>query len=110
MPRVPVNTEHLIDRIETLESRIAELEEGHGRHRDRIRDIRKGVRTALAMIAFVAVVFGIPIATMEWDGREVSISRDTANTELILIGGLLAASLFMGEKPTDLIKSILTKK
>jgi hypothetical protein len=47
---------------------------------------------------------------MKWDGKEISISRDTANPELILIGGLLAASVFMGEKPRDLIKAIVARK
>lgn len=96
--------------IEELEVRITALEEGHKRHRDRIKENRTGIRASLAVLVFAAVVWGVPIASIKWNNEEFHFTRDTTSPELVLIGGLLAASLFMGSSPTDLIKSIITRK
>lgn len=96
--------------LEALEARVRALEEGHNRNRSRIEQNRNGVRTSLAVLVFGAIVWGVPIASMKWSNDEFHFTRDTTNPELVLIGGLVASSLFMGDKPIDLLKAILQRK
>ena len=96
--------------MEDLEARVRALEEGHNLNRSRIDQNRNGVRTLLAVAVFGAIVWGVPIASVKWNGDELHFTRDTTNPELVIIGGLVAASLFMGDKPIDLLKAIVNKK
>lgn len=89
--------------MDDLESRIKMLEDGHKAN-------RAGVRTSLAVLVFGAIVWGVPIAAVKWNNEEFEIKRDTTSPELVIIGGIVAASLFMGEKPIDLLRSIVSKK
>lgn len=96
--------------MEELEARVRALEEGHNRNRSRIDQNRKVVRASLAVLVFGAIVWGVPIASVKWNEDELHFTRDTTNPELVIIGGLVAASLFMGDKPIDLLKAIVNKK
>lgn len=97
-------------RIAALETQLKELTDGHKTNRDRIQENRAGVRASLAVLVFGAIVWGIPIASVKWSDDEFHFTRDTTSPELIVIGGLVASSLFAGEKPIDLIKSMIQKK
>lgn len=97
-------------RIAALESQLKKLTDGHKANRDRIQENRAGIRTSLAVLVFGAIVWGIPIASVKWSNDEFHFTRDTTSPELVMIGGLVAVSLFAGEKPIDLIRSIIEKK
>jgi hypothetical protein len=97
--------------MDDLESRMKALEDGHLANRSRIQENRQFIRASLAAIVFGAIVWGIPIAHVKWDGDDgFEFKRDTTSPELVIIGGLIAASLFMGDKPIDLLRSMLNKK
>lgn len=99
-----------MEELEALKARVELLEEGHNRNRSRIEQNRNGVRTSLAVLVFGAIVWGVPIASVKWNDDELHFTRDTTNPELVIIGGLVAASLFVGDKPIDLLKAILQRK
>lgn len=92
-----------------LESRIKALEDGHQRNANRIARNREGVRTSLAVLVFMVIVFGFPIASAKWSGGDFEFTRDTESPELVIIGGLAAAAIFMGDKPIDLLKLWMRK-
>lgn len=100
----------IMEDLEALKARVRVLEEGHNRNRSRIEQNRNGVRTSLAMLVFAAIVWGVPIASVKWNDDEFHFTRDTTSPELVIIGGLVAASLFMGDKPMDLLKAIVNKR
>lgn len=95
--------------MEDLESRLAALEQAHHRNRQRIAANSQLLRAILAMLVFSAIAWGLPIASVKWSGREFEFSRDTDNHVLPIVGGLVAASLFLGDKPIDLLRKILKK-
>lgn len=97
--------------IAALQARIEALEAGHNRNRDRIKSGTSIAKAALATMAFSAIVFGLPIAEMKWQGRDnFSITRDTASPELVIAGALAAAAIFVDGNPSEIIKLILRRK
>lgn len=91
-----------------VESRLKALEDGHNRNREKINQNRQGVKTSMAVLVFMAIVFGLPIAEFKWQGRDnFSITRDTVSPINVIIGGLVASALFVGDSPKDLLKALL---
>lgn len=98
------------------------LTKGYEKNRDRIQSnrdgiqavqagigaVKTGVRTLLALTAFGAIVWGIPIAEVKWSGEEFSFTRDTTDPSLVIVGGLVAAAVVSGDKPIDLLKIFMT--
>ena len=96
------------EKIIDLERRVEALEERHAQNRRRIKNNRSGIKTSLALMAFAAIVFGLPIAEFRWQGRDdFSVTRDTASPGLVVIGGLAAAAVLLDGNPTALLKMIL---
>lgn len=98
------------EQIRQLKEQVEELTKGYKVNRDRIKAIQTAVRALLAMAGFGAIVWGIPIASLKWNGEEFSFTRDTTSPELVVVGGLVAAALVSGEKPSDLLKAIVQRK
>jgi hypothetical protein len=98
--------------LQEAQHRIQSLEENHNKNRQKIQENQQGVRASLAVLVFSAIVFGLPVASVKWSGddRKFEFTRDTVSPHLVIIGGLVAAALFAGDKPIDLLRSILNKK
>jgi hypothetical protein len=87
--------------ISELRERLAVLEAGHGRNRSRIK-------LSMATLVFSVIVFGLPVAKFRWEGKDnFEFQRDTASPEYVLLGGLVAAALFMDGNATELVGKVL---
>lgn len=97
-------------RLKALEEENQILRDGHNRNRDRITRNQQGIKTSLAVLVFIAIVFGLPIAEVKWQGKDdFSFTRDTASPVNVIIGGLAAAALFLGDSPAELLNKLLGK-
>ena len=112
-----MDNEEQIKEIKELKAQVESLIEITNDTHDRIKFNQAGirglllaVRTLFAAVAFGVVVIGVPIAEGQWNGKEFSFTRDTSNPWIAFGGGLVAASLFAGEKPSDLLKLFIPKK
>lgn len=87
--------------ISELRDRLAALETGHGRN-------RSWIKLSMATLVFSVIVFGLPVAKFRWEGRNnFEFQRDTASPEYVLLGGLVAAAIFMDGNASELAGKIL---
>lgn len=98
----------LESRIKALEDENVALKAGHEVNRNRIKQNRSRFQVLLSLAAFMAVAIGGPIASIKWTNstKEFELTRNMS-PEFTIIGAVIAASLFAGDKPKELLKLLI---